>query len=601
EYGLLRAALDGEYALEREIGRGGMGVVFLGRDVRLDRPVAIKVLPPHLAEQPETRERFLREARTAGQLSHPNVVSVYRADEAAGHPFFVMAFVEGESLAERVRARGPLPPHEAVRILREVAWALAYAHSRGVVHRDVKPENIMIERSGRAVVTDFGIARDVHASKLTEDGYVLGTVHYMSPEQISGGAIDGRSDLYALGIVAFYMLSGRLPFEGGALSAVLVAHATKAPPRLCNVAPAVPERLAAVVDRCLAKEPADRFSTGEALADALGEPAVWRAEAAGVVESSEVISEEEAAAIWRRAAQLQAEASRRLERRLARPAERLRTDSTGEGYRLAEVAAAAAEAGINSEFVALAVAERPAETGGSRAGDLTPFQERVARRLLKARERSISASRVIAAAPSEVLGCIGSVFQGYPYDLRLRETVGGHPLDGGVMLFDVPPRDAMGATGPSMNFKHYMGALEQRQLRVTLHPLSGERAACEVTVYGDLRSTVRRHARWAVPATALGAGGGGAAGYALGASALALGAGLAALPAVIGAAATGAGTALLYGAAYRIGVRRALRQLEKLLADLDANAKGRSLFGVTAPARRPPAVPRGDDSVPIIV
>ena len=155
----LQAALAGEYSLQRELGRGGMGIVYLARDVQLDRDVAIKVLPSHLAQQASHRERFLREARTAAGLSHPHIVPIHRVGEAGGFVFFVMSYVEGETLGERLRRRGPLPPAEAARVMREVAWALAYAHGRGIVHRDVKPDNILLETTtGRALVTDFGIA-----------------------------------------------------------------------------------------------------------------------------------------------------------------------------------------------------------------------------------------------------------------------------------------------------------------------------------------------------------------------------------------------------------------------------------------------------------
>src|SRR5216110_2405579 len=158
-------AVAGRYSLERELGRGGMGVVYLAREVRLDRLVAIKLLPPELAAHAKLRERFVREARTAARLSHPYIVPIHAVDEAGSFVFYVMAYVDGETLAQRVASRGPLPPHDATRVLREVAWALAYAHSQGIVHRDIKPANILLERgTGRAMVTDFGIARLTHAS-----------------------------------------------------------------------------------------------------------------------------------------------------------------------------------------------------------------------------------------------------------------------------------------------------------------------------------------------------------------------------------------------------------------------------------------------------
>ena len=191
-----------------------MGVVYLAREVSLDRSVAIKLLPPTLAAQPELRERFLREARTAAQLSQPNIVPIHTVDEVGPFVFFVMAFIDGETLGERVRAQGPLPAQEMARILREIASALAYAHGQGVIHRDLKPDNIILERAtGRAVLTDFGIARRLETTGLTAGGELIGTPEYMSPEQATGGALDGRTDLYSLGVVGFYALSGRLPFE----------------------------------------------------------------------------------------------------------------------------------------------------------------------------------------------------------------------------------------------------------------------------------------------------------------------------------------------------------------------------------------------------
>src|SRR5688572_27610071 len=211
----LQAALAGEYSLQRELGRGGMGVVYLARDVQLDRDVAIKVLPSHLARTAESRERFVREARTAAGLSHPHIVPIHRVGEAGGFVFFVMSYVDGETLGERLRTRGPLPPAEAARVLREVAWALAYAHGRGIVHRDVKPDNILLEGgTGRALVTDFGIAHGgATPGPETEPGRIMGTAHFMSPEQAADEPIDGRSDLYSLGVVGYVAVSGRLPFE----------------------------------------------------------------------------------------------------------------------------------------------------------------------------------------------------------------------------------------------------------------------------------------------------------------------------------------------------------------------------------------------------
>jgi len=265
-----QSALAGRYSLERELGRGGMGVVYLAREVRLDRPVAIKLLPPELAAIDTLRERFLREARTAARLSHPYIVPIHSVDEIDGFVFYVMAYVDGETLAQRVTDRGPLSPAEATRVLREVAWALAYAHAQGVVHRDIKPANILLERgTERAMVTDFGIARLAHASGETGIGELLGTPEYMSPEQASGESVDGRSDLYSLGVVGFFALTGGLPFSAATVQGVLVQHITKAAPALSTVARGIPASLARTIDRCLEKTPAARYPTGEALADAL--------------------------------------------------------------------------------------------------------------------------------------------------------------------------------------------------------------------------------------------------------------------------------------------------------------------------------------------
>jgi serine/threonine-protein kinase len=266
-----QGALAGRYSIERELGRGGMGVVYLAREVRLDRPVALKLLPPSLAGRPELRERFLREARTAAKLSHPNIIPIYAVDEVSEYVFFAMAYVEGETLTERVRSRGPLPPTDAARLLREVAWALAYAHAQGVIHRDVKPDNIILEAgSGRALVADFGIAAQVSGAAGMGGGDVIGTPEFMSPEQALGEAVDAKSDLYGLGVVGYFTLSGRLPFTGKKATEVLAKQVTEVPPSLSSVADGTPRRLAQTIDKCLAKERDERPANAAALADQLG-------------------------------------------------------------------------------------------------------------------------------------------------------------------------------------------------------------------------------------------------------------------------------------------------------------------------------------------
>src|SRR5438034_2262631 len=275
EFLALQELLAGRYSIERELGRGGMGIVLLARDVALDRPVAIKLLPPHLATQPAERDRFLQEARTAAGLAHPNIVPIHLVEARGELVFFVMGFVDGETLRDRVERAGPLPPRLATKLLQEVAWALGAAHQRGVIHRDVKPDNIMIERATeRAVVTDFGIALGSRAGKAESPGgggSVTGTARYMSPEQACGEPVDARSDLYCLGATFFYALTGRAPFEAANAPAIITKHVYEIAPLVHALRPEVPVKLGAVVDRLLRKAAPERFQTADDLARVAGE------------------------------------------------------------------------------------------------------------------------------------------------------------------------------------------------------------------------------------------------------------------------------------------------------------------------------------------
>ena len=263
-----QVALAGRYSIDRELGRGGMGIVYLAREVHLDRPVAIKLLPPDKASDPALRDRFLREARLAAKLSHPNIIPIHAVDDSGGFVFYAMAYVDGETLAERVRTRGPLSSSDAARIMRDAAWALAHAHSHGLVHRDVKPDNILLESgTGRVLVADFGIA--AVGADAAGDG-ISGTPEFMSPEQVLGQELDGRSDLYGLGATTFYALTGRLPFEGKTPTEVLARQVTEPAPALSSMGIPVSRKIAALVDRCLAKDPDQRPASAEALSEQLG-------------------------------------------------------------------------------------------------------------------------------------------------------------------------------------------------------------------------------------------------------------------------------------------------------------------------------------------
>ncbi|HET7038248.1 MAG TPA: serine/threonine-protein kinase [Gemmatimonadales bacterium] len=263
----LNAALAGRYTIERELGAGGMATVYLATDARHDRKVALKVLKPDLAAVLGP-DRFPREIRIVAQFHHPHILSLYDSGESAGFLYYVMPLVEGESLRQRMRRERQMPVGDVVRILRQIVDALAYAHQRGIVHRDIKPDNVMLE--GRhAVVTDFGVAKAVTAAggeKLTTVGVAVGTPTYMSPEQAMGQvSVDHRSDLYAVGVLGYEMLTGTPPFDGPTAQAILSAHVLEEPPHLRDMRPAVPPVLAEALRKCLAKDPADRWPSAEEL------------------------------------------------------------------------------------------------------------------------------------------------------------------------------------------------------------------------------------------------------------------------------------------------------------------------------------------------
>jgi serine/threonine-protein kinase len=268
----LKAALADRYQIEREIGSGGMATVYLAQDLKHNRQVAVKVLSPELSESLGT-ERFLREIQTAAYLTHPHILPLFDSGEAGGFLYYVMPFVEGESLRSRLTKEKQLPIEDAIQIAREIADALAYAHEKGVIHRDVKPANIMLE-AGHAVLADFGVAHAVAEAKgerITRTGTSLGTPAYMSPEQASGEQdLDGRSDQYALGCVLYEMLAGHPPFRGAQVETVIRKHLAEEPPSVTQARTTVAEEVAEVIKRALAKSPADRFRTTGDLMVALG-------------------------------------------------------------------------------------------------------------------------------------------------------------------------------------------------------------------------------------------------------------------------------------------------------------------------------------------
>jgi serine/threonine-protein kinase len=270
----LREALASHYDVERVLGHGGMGMVVLGRDRSLDRPVAIKVISPDVDVTPRHRQRFLQEARIVANLRHPNIVAVHTGGETNGLLYFVMEYVPGESLRDLLTRDRCCTPGRAERILCDLANALAFAHARGVVHRDIKPENVLLDHeTGRAMLTDFGVAQALDVpgeERLTKPGVVVGSPQYMSPEQAAGERqLDGRSDIYGLGLVGYEMLSGSPAFPGDSVVAVLTKQLTEPPPPLAERAPDASPTLVAVVMRAIEKQPEDRWQDATEMARAI--------------------------------------------------------------------------------------------------------------------------------------------------------------------------------------------------------------------------------------------------------------------------------------------------------------------------------------------
>src|SRR5436853_1016636 len=265
---MVRDQLKDEYEILEELGRGGMAIVFKAREKQLERDVAIKVLPFSLAFDKEFVERFQREARTSAKLEHPGIIPIYRVGKSGRVIYFVMKFLRGKPLASVLGARGSLPPAEIRQVLVQVSRALAYAHKSGIVHRDIKPDNIMFDEHGQAVVTDFGIAKAATGGKLTGTGMSIGTPHYMSPEQARAQALDGRSDLYSLGVVAYQCLTGGVPFDGEDSFAIGYKHIME---ELPTPALETPDKrsLFEVIRKMMAKLPDDRFQNADDLVQAL--------------------------------------------------------------------------------------------------------------------------------------------------------------------------------------------------------------------------------------------------------------------------------------------------------------------------------------------
>jgi len=266
----LQRLIEGEYRIERLLGKGGMGSVFLAHDMALEREVAIKVLPPDVAQDHQVVRRFQQEAKTAAKLDHPNIIPIYRVESEGGLNYFVMKYIAGTSLEDLLEKKEPLAIADIQRILWEASCALGHAHQRGVVHRDVKPANIMFDHDGRVMLTDFGISKALQAATgFTATGMIIGTPHYMAPEQAKGHPVDGRADQYSLGVVGYRMITAELPFSGDSVHTVLYKQIFEEAPLASSKNAAVPPFLATAVARAMSKDPDLRFPTMEDFATAV--------------------------------------------------------------------------------------------------------------------------------------------------------------------------------------------------------------------------------------------------------------------------------------------------------------------------------------------
>ena len=266
---MIGTVLSGRYRLEAKLGSGGMSTVYLARDQTLDRQVAVKVMHREMSEQADQLERFRQEARSVAKLSHPNVVSVIDAGEDGGHPYIVFEYVEGETLKQRINRDGALAPQEAIAYAIEIARGLSMAHARNMVHRDIKPQNILIDAEGRAKLTDFGISRQLEQDGMTATGRVLGTTDYVAPEQAMGRKVDPRTDIYSLGVVLYEMLVGQVPFAADSQVGVAMKHVNEELPDVQRRRPEVSAAVALVVERSTTKDPRDRYQQVSEMIDDL--------------------------------------------------------------------------------------------------------------------------------------------------------------------------------------------------------------------------------------------------------------------------------------------------------------------------------------------